>query len=126
MAINTKEEILNAIANMKTIDICDLVKLMEKKFDISSADKINNIQESSNNIKEKKEEKTEYNVILVKQGNNKIKAIKAIRSVTNLGLKDAKNAVESAPYTVKESLPLKEANEMKKILEDAGTTVELK
>lgn len=126
MGINTKEEILNAIANMKTIDICDLIKLMEKKFDISAKDNINDTQKISNDIKEKKAEKTEFNVILVKQGINKISAIKAIRAVTTLGLKDAKNAVESIPYTVKESLPLKEANEMKKILENAGTTVELK
>lgn len=126
MGINTKEEILNAIANMKTIDICDLIKLMEKKFDISAKDNINDTQKISNDIKEKKAEKTEFNVILVKQGTNKISAIKAIRAVTTLGLKDAKNAVESIPYTVKESLPLKEANEMKKILENAGTTVELK
>lgn len=126
MTINTKEEILNAISNMKTIDICDLVKLMEKKFDISAADNINNTQNTSNDKKEKKEEQTEFKVILIKAGSNKISAIKAVRSVTTLGLKDAKNAVESIPYTIKEALPLKEATEMKKILENAGTTVQLK
>lgn len=125
MAIN-KEDILEAISNMKTTEICDLIKMMEKKFSISAADNMMNNQQMSNNNAEKKEEKTEFNVILTHAGTNKISAIKAVRAVTGLGLKDAKNAVESIPYTVKEALPLKEANALKKTLEDAGTKVELK
>ena len=124
MAI-TKNEILNAVAEMSVMDVCDLVKMMEKKFGVSSQPAVA-ISESSENTVPMEEEKTEFNVILSEAGTNKIAAIKAVRAVTGLGLKEAKGAVEGVPFTIKEGVSKEAAEALKKQLEESGAKVELK
>lgn len=113
----TKEDILNAVAEMSVMDVCDLVKMMEEKFGVSAA---------AVAAAEAAEEKTEFDVVLVDAGSNKIAAIKAVRGATGLGLKEAKDAVEGTPFTVKEAASKDEAEALKKQLEEAGAKVELK
>lgn len=126
MGINTKEEILNAINNMKIIEICELIKMMEKKFNIS-AQQNNNEEKAKKNEKEKeKKEQTEFKVILIKIGKNKISTIKTVRTITGLGLKEAKDAVENTPYVIKEEISKEEANKIKIEIEKTGSTIELK
>lgn len=124
MTIN-KEDIVKAVAEMNVIEICDLVKIMEEKFNISA--QTNNTSQNNNDVvkEEKPEEKTEFNVVLIKAGSNKISAIKAVRSVTSLSLKDAKAAVEGVPFTIKESISKEEAQEIKNKVEESGAKVEL-
>lgn len=117
----TKEQILDAVSSMSVMDIVELTSMMEKKFGVSS---------TSNIMTEKKdvivEEKTEFNVILNSIGKNKISVIKAVRSIISLGLKEAKDLVESAPVLLKEGISKDEANKLKKSLEEVGATVEIK
>ncbi|WMY97725.1 MAG: 50S ribosomal protein L7/L12 [Arsenophonus sp.] len=119
----TKEEIINAVSKMSIMDITELIKLMEEKFGISSAS--HNLETTNVEKVEKKEEKTEFNIILSNMGSNKISTIKAIRTITGLGLKEAKDMVESAPVTIKESVNKEESEKIKKIIEEAGASVEL-
>ncbi|KAG8270528.1 hypothetical protein J6590_083864 [Homalodisca vitripennis] len=115
----TKEQILEAVAKMSILDITELISMMEQKFGVSS---INTIVPTSSPA-ETVEEKTEFDVVLTNIGANKIAVIKAVRGVISLGLKEAKDLVESAPITLKESISKDEAAALKKILEDAGEPV---
>jgi large subunit ribosomal protein L7/L12 len=109
----SKEDIINAISKMSVLDVCDLVKMMEKKFSVSANSSVSNVQTvEATDIK--KEEKTEFDVVLLESGNNKISVIKAVRNVLGLGLKEAKDAVQGAPFTVKERVTKEEAEELKK------------
>ncbi|AFJ43139.1 50S ribosomal protein L7/L12 [Francisella orientalis] len=121
----TKEDILNAVAEMSVMDVCDLVKMMEEKFGVSAA-AVAVAAAAPAAAAEAAEEKTEFDVVLVDAGSNKIAAIKAVRGATGLGLKEAKDAVEGTPFTVKEAASKDEAEALKKQLEEAGAKVELK
>ena len=123
MAVS-KNEILQAISDMSVMDVVDLVKMMEEKFGVSAAAVA--VAAAPAAAAEQVEEKTEFNVVLAKAGDNKINVIKAIRTITGLGLKEAKDLVESAPAAVKEGVNKAQAAEIKKQLEDAGATVEVK
>ncbi len=124
MAVS-KEEILDAISNMSVIDVVELIKSMEDKFGVSAA-AVAVAAPAAGGGAAAVEEKTEFNVILAKVGDNKINVIKVVREITGLGLKEAKDLVEGAPKPVKEGIPKAQAEELKKKLEDAGATVEIK
>jgi large subunit ribosomal protein L7/L12 len=126
MAVS-KEEILNAIGNMSLIDVTDLVKMMEDKFGVSAAAPVavaaaGGAAAAAAPV----EEKTEFTVALKATGEKKVEVIKAVRAITGLGLKEAKDLVESAPATVKEAVNKDDAAKFKKELEAAGATVEIK
>lgn len=123
MAVS-KEDILEAISNMSVMDVVELIKSMEDKFGVSAAAAVAVAAPAA--AAAAVEEKTEFNVILAKAGENKINVIKVVREITGLGLKEAKDLVEGAPKAVKENLPKPQADEIKKKLEDAGATVEIK
>jgi large subunit ribosomal protein L7/L12 len=126
MAVS-KEEILESIANMSLIDITDLVKMMEDKFGVSAAAPVAVAAAGpAAAAAPAAEEQTEFNVILASAGANKVNAIKAVRAITGLGLKEAKDLVESAPAAVKEGVSKEDAAKFKKELEEAGATVEIK
>ena len=122
----TKEEILDAIASMTVLEVSDLIKMMEEKFGVSAAAAAVAVAAPAAGAAAAAEEKTEFDVVLVEAGSNKIAVIKAVREMTGLGLKEAKDLVESAPKAVKEQLPKADAEEAKKKLEAAGAKVELK
>lgn len=119
----TKEEILNTVAEMPVMDIVELIAMMEEKFGVSAAAAVSVAAAAP---AEAVEEKTEFDVVLTAMGDNKVAVIKAVRSATSLGLKEAKELVESAPATVKEAIGKDDAEALKKVLEDAGASVELK
>ncbi len=121
----TKEDILNAVAEMSVMDVCDLVKMMEEKFGVSAAVAVA-VAAAPAAAAPAAEEKTEFDVVLVDAGSNKIAAIKAVRGATGLGLKEAKDAVEGTPFIVKEAASKDEAEALKKQLEEAGAKVELR
>ena len=126
MAVS-KQEILDAIANMSVLDLSDLIKQMEEKFGVSAAAATVAVAAPAGGAAAPAAEaKTEFNVILAAAGDNKVGVIKAVRAVTSLGLKEAKDLVESAPAAVKEGVPKDEAEKIKKELEAAGAKVELK
>ncbi|WWP00423.1 MAG: 50S ribosomal protein L7/L12 [Candidatus Dasytiphilus stammeri] len=119
----TKEKIIEAVASMSVMEITELVSAMEKKFGVSAA--VNNINTTIPSNQEI-EEKTEFDVVLSAIGSNKIAVIKAVRGITGLGLKEAKDLVESAPTVIKEGISKGDADALKKSLEDVGASVELK
>ena len=121
----TKDDILNAVAEMSVMDVCELVKMMEEKFGVSAQAAVAVAAPAAGDAAAQ-EEKTEFNVVLVEAGANKISAIKAVRAATGLGLKEAKDAVESVPFTVKEGVSKEDAEALKKQLEESGAKVELK
>ena len=123
MAVN-KEELLETISNMTVIEVVELVEAMEEKFGVSAA--VAAAPAAAADDGAAAEEKTEFDVVLTSFGENKVSAIKAVRSITGLGLKEAKELVESAPAPVKEAVSKDEADEIKKKLEEAGATVEVK
>ncbi len=125
MAVS-KEDVLNAVAAMSVMDVVDLIKMMEEKFGVSAAAAVAVAAPAAAGGEAAAEEKTEFNVHMMKAGDNKINAIKAIRTITGLGLKEAKDLVEAAPTVVKEGVNKAQAAEIKKQLEDAGATVEVK
>ena len=125
MAVS-KEEILNAIGNMSLIDVTDLVKMMEEKFGVSAAAPVAMAAGPAAAAAAPAEEKTEFTVALKAAGEKKVEVIKAVRAITGLGLKEAKDLVESAPATVKEAVSKDDAAKFKKELEAAGATVEIK
>jgi large subunit ribosomal protein L7/L12 len=125
MAVS-KEEILNAIGNMSLIDVTDLVKMMEDKFGVSAAAPVAMAAGPAAAAAAPAEEKTEFTVALKAAGEKKVEVIKAVRAITGLGLKEAKDLVESAPATVKEAVSKDDAAKFKKELEAAGATVEIK
>lgn len=118
------EEVLNKISAMSVMEIVDLIKAMEDKFGVTAAVAV--AAPAAAAPAAAAEEKTEFNVIMTKAGDNKINAIKAVRTITGLGLKEAKDLVESAPAAIKEGVNKAEAADIKKQLEEAGATVEVK
>lgn len=119
----TKEEILDAISNMSVMDIVRLTSMMEEKFGVSATSLATVTPDTSATIVE---EQTEFNVFLTAIGSNKIPVIKTVRSITGLGLKEAKELVESAPVILKESINKDDAETLKKTLETIGASVEIK
>ena len=122
----TNEEILEAISNMSVLELSELVKAIEDKFGVSAAAPVAVAAAPAAGAATAAEEKTEFDVVLKEIGEKKIQVIKAVREITGLGLKDAKALVDGAPKEVKTGVAKAEAEEMKKKLEDAGATVELK
>ncbi|EKD45454.1 MAG: 50S ribosomal protein L7/L12 [uncultured bacterium] len=122
----TKEQILEAIAKMSVMDVVELVKSMEEKFGVSAAAAVAAGVAPSAGAAEAAEEKTAFNVVMTAFGANKINVIKAIREITGLGLKEAKDMVEGVPSNVKEGISKEDAAGIKKKLEEAGATVEVK
>lgn len=121
----SQEDILKAVSNMTVMEIVDLISAMEEKFGVTAAS-LASSPASTNEEAEAVSEKTEFDVVLTSFGKNKIAAIKAVRSVTSLGLKEAKDMVEGAPVTVKEGINKEEAEKIQKQLEEAGAAVEIK
>ena len=122
----SKDDVLNAIAEMTVMEVVELVEAMEEKFGVSAAAVAVAAAPAAAAESAAAEEKTEFDVILASFGENKVGVIKAIRSITGLGLKEAKDLVEGAPSTVKEGVSKQEAEDVKKQLEEAGAKVELK
>ena len=126
MADITKDQVIDFIANMSVLEMSELVKDMEEKFGVSAAAAVATPAAGSGGGEAATEEKTEFDVILTSFGEKKINVIKEIRGITGLGLKEAKEAVESAPKAVKEGVSKEEAEEIKKKLEEAGASAEIK
>jgi large subunit ribosomal protein L7/L12 len=124
MAIS-KDDILNAVSEMSVMDLNELVKAFEEKFGVSAA-AMAAPAAGGGAAAPAAEEQTEFNVVLAEVGANKVGVIKAVREITGLGLKEAKDLVDGAPKTVKEALPKAEAEAAKKKLEEAGAKAELK
>jgi len=124
----SKEEIIDAIASMSVIDIVDLVKAMEEKFGVSAA--VATVAAGSGmagaGAEADEEEKTEFDAILSGFGANKVAVIKVVRAITSLGLKEAKDLVESAPIAIKEGVTKEDVEDIKKQIEEAGGSVEIK
>ncbi|MFA5438947.1 MAG: 50S ribosomal protein L7/L12 [Dehalococcoides sp.] len=122
----TIDEMMSAIKGMTVIELSELVKALEKEFGVSAAVAVAAPAAGGASAAAAVEEKTEFNVILKDVGANKINVIKAVRELTSLGLKEAKDMVEAAPKAVKENVSKEEADAAKKALEAAGATVEIK
>lgn|SRR5690554_3328720 len=122
----SKDEILNAIAEMSVMEVVELVEAMEEKFNVSAAAAVAAAPVAAGGDAAGAEEQTEFDVVLTGAGEKKVNVIKAVRELTGLGLKEAKEMVDSAPSTVKEGASKDEAEEAKKKLEEAGASVELK
>lgn len=125
MAVS-KEEILDAIAQMSVMDVVSLIESMEEKFNVTAAAVAVAAPAAAAGAAPAAEEQTEFKVILATFGENKVGVIKAVRGITGLGLKEAKDLVESAPAAIKEGVSKAEAADFKKQLEEAGATVEVK
>ena len=127
MADITKDQVVDFITNMSVLEMSELVKDMEEKFGVSAAAAaVATPAAGAGGGEAATEEKTEFDVILTSFGEKKINVIKEIRGITGLGLKEAKEAVESAPKAVKEGVSKEEAEEIKKKLEEAGASAEIK
>ena len=123
----SKDDILEAIANMTVMEVVELISAMEEKFGVTAAAAVAAVPVAGDaGESAAEEEKTEFDVVLTSFGNNKVPVIKAVRALTGLGLKEAKAAVEGAPKAIKEGVSKEEAEEAKKALEEAGATVEIK
>lgn len=125
----TKEDILNAIAEMSVMDVVELVAAMEEKFGVSAQAAVAIAAPAAaagDAGAAAAEEKTEFDLVLASSGEKKVNVIKVVRAITGLGLKEAKDLVDGAPATVKEGVSKAEAEDAKKQLEEAGATVELK
>jgi large subunit ribosomal protein L7/L12 len=120
----TKEDILNAIAEMPVMDLVELIEAAEEKFNVSAAAAVAVAGPAA--AAEVVVEQTEFDVVMTSFGANKVSVIKAVRAATGLGLKEAKDVVESAPKAIKEGVSKAEAEELKATLEAAGAAVELK
>ena len=119
----TKDQIIEAVASMSVMEVVELIEAMEEKFGVSAAAAV---AVAAGPAAEAAEEKTEFDVILTAAGANKVAVIKAVRGATSLGLKEAKDLVEAAPTPVKEAISKEEAEALKKELEAAGASVEIK
>ena len=122
----SKEEILEAIANMTVMDVVELISAMEEKFGVTAAAAVAVAAGPAAASAEPVEEQTEFNVVLTGFGENKVGVIKVVRALTGLGLKEAKDAVEGVPTVLKEGVSKDDAASAKKQLEEAGATVEVK
>lgn len=123
----SKDDILNAIADMSVMDVVELVEAMEEKFGVSAAAAVAVAPAGGGDAGGgAAEEQTEFDVIITSAGEKKVNAIKVVRAITGLGLKEAKEMVDGAPATVKEAATKDEAEDIKKQLEEAGASVELK
>ena len=123
----SKEDILNAIAEMSVMEIVELIEAMEEKFGVSAAAPVAVAAgPAAGGEAAAAEEKTEFDVVLASFGSQKVPVIKAVREITGLGLKEAKDLVEGAPAAVKEGVSKEEADGIVKKLEEAGATVEVK
>ena len=123
----SREEVLDAIAEMSVMDVVHLVEAMEEKFGVSAAAAVAAAPvAAAGGDAAPVEEKDEFDIVLTAAGDKKVNVIKAVRGITGLGLKEAKEMVDGAPSTLKEAAPKVEAEEAKKALEEAGATVELK
>jgi len=122
----SKDEVLDAIAEMSVMDVVQLVEAMEEKFGVSAAAAVAVAPAAAGGEAAAVEEQTEFDIVLTGAGEKKVNAIKAVRAITGLGLKEAKELVDSAPSTIKEAAPKEEAEDAKKQLEEAGASVELK
>jgi large subunit ribosomal protein L7/L12 len=119
----SKDDILNAIAEMSVMDVVELIEAMEEKFGVSAAAAV---AVAGGDAGAAAEEQTEFDVVMTSFGDKKVAVIKAVRGATGLGLKEAKELVESAPKAIKEGVEKAEAEELKKVLEEAGASVEIK
>ncbi len=119
----SKEQIIEAIKEMSVLELNDLVKAIEEEFGVTAAAPVAAAGAAGG---EAAEEQTEFDVVLESAGSSKIKVVKAVREITGLGLKDAKDLVDNAPGAIKEGVEKEEAEEMKSKLEEAGASVELK
>ena len=127
MASITKDQVIDFIANMSVLEMSELVKEMEEKFGVSAAAaSVAAAPTTVGATASATEEKTEFDVILTSFGDKKINVIKEVRGITGLGLKEAKEAVEAAPKAIKEGASKEEAEEIKKKLEEAGASAEIK
>jgi len=123
----SKDEVLDAIAEMSVMDVVQLVEAMEEKFGVSAAAAVAAAPAAGAGGDEAPvEEKDDFDIVLTGAGEKKVSTIKAVRAITGLGLKEAKELVDGAPSTIKEAAPKAEAEEAKKQLEEAGASVELK
>jgi len=126
MAVS-KDEILEAISNMTVMEVVDLISAMEEKFGVTAAAAVAAAPAAAGgDAGAAAEEKTEFDVVMSSFGSNKVAVIKVVRGITGLGLKEAKEMVEGAPSTVKEGASKDEAEDIKKQLEEAGASVEVK
>lgn len=126
MAVVKPEDILETVENMTLLQVADLVKAFEEKFGVSAAAPVAVAAAGGAGAAPAAEEQTEFSIILASAGENKIGVIKEVRAITGLGLKEAKDLVESAPKPVKEGVDKAEANKLKEQLEKAGAKVEVK
>lgn len=127
MADITKDDVIQFIANMTVLELSELVKELENKFGVSAAAPVAVAAGGPvAGAQEEAKEQTEFDVILAAAGDKKIQVIKTVRAITNLGLKEAKALVDEAPGKVKEGVSKEEAEDIKKQLEEAGATVEIK
>jgi len=122
----TKDDILEAVGNMSVMDLNDLVKAFEEKFGVSAAAMAVAAPGAGGGAGAAAAEQTEFTVVLAEAGANKVSVIKAVREITGLGLKEAKDLVDGAPKPIKEAVDKKTAEEAKKKLEDAGAKAEMK
>jgi large subunit ribosomal protein L7/L12 len=123
----SKDDILNAVADMSVMDIVSLIEAMEEKFGVTAAAAVAAAPAASGgDAGAAEEEQTDFDVILTAAGEKKVNVIKVVRAITGLGLKEAKGLVDNAPSSIKEGAPKAEAEEVKKQLEEAGGSAELK
>ncbi|GAA3933263.1 50S ribosomal protein L7/L12 [Litoribacillus peritrichatus] len=120
----SKDDIINAVAEMSVTDVVELIEAMEEKFGVTAAAAA--VAVAGGDAGGAAEEKTEFDVVLTGAGEKKVNVIKAVRAITGLGLKEAKGMVDGVPSTVKEGASKEEAEEAKKQLEEAGASVEIK
>ncbi len=128
MATLTKEELVDAIGGMTVLELSDLIKAIEEKFDVKAAAPTAVVAPAAGGgaAAESAEEKTEFDVVLTSAGAKKIQVIKVVREITGLGLKEAKDMVDGAPKTIKEGAAKEEAEAIKKKIEEVGGNVEVK
>jgi len=122
----SNEDLLKELGAKPIMEVVELVKMLEEEWGVSAAAPVAVAAAAAGDAGEAAEEKDEFDVVLTSFGDNKVAVIKAVRTITGLGLKEAKDAVEGAPSTIKESASKDEAEDFKKTLEDAGGSVELK
>ena len=122
----SKDEVIDFLSNMSVMEIADLVKDLEEKWGVSAAAPVAVAAAGGGGGGAAAEEKTEFDVVLASAGDKKINVIKEVRTITGLGLKEAKDLVEGAPKPVKEGVPKEEADKIKEALEKAGAKVEIK